>query len=120
MDKVNDNIVHLLPCNIDYDGPAPIEGFFIIEKNAEKLSSNFRGRELIGKEVKLPTNVVGINVRSTNTTNKNSLQVDGTFDKFFVWQHDVEPDTSNIQNCFEWFEISQSVSLLFFILMNIQ
>ena len=55
-DKVNDDIdivvvegggasVHLLPCNIDYNGPAPIKTFFKINKiNDITYEAQIRGR----------------------------------------------------------------------------
>jgi len=37
--------IHLLPCNIDYNGPAPIKTFFKINKKDNKIyEAQLRGR----------------------------------------------------------------------------
>ena len=42
--------VSILPCHIDYNGPAPVEEYF---------KDHFRGRKLVGTEVKLPVGYTG-------------------------------------------------------------
>ena len=75
------------------------------------MRSAFRGRELVGKELKLPTNVLGINAvqnRQTEST-ESSWDCVGQFDKINVWQHDIAPDLGQLQDCIDWFEIAEQV-----------
>ncbi|KAJ1425495.1 ribonuclease H2, subunit C [Ochromonadaceae sp. CCMP2298] len=56
--------LHLLPCDIDYDGPAPVNSFFQMQvsergargkaRGAVELVGAFRGRELVGAQMSLP------------------------------------------------------------------
>lgn len=107
--------IHLLPCTINYDGPAPINSFFQVtkaEKN-EQLVSHFRGRELKGKEFKLKDGVIGLNtiqVSEAAASNQETVwETAGVFDNIKVWDHDVEPNLVFMEECMDWFEVSQSI-----------
>ena len=116
---VNDpksSIVHLLPCNIHHDGPAPVKNYFqtkhVTKKqntNKEYLVSNFRGRRLEGLNVPLPPSTVGCIVH-TNRTDKN-LEVHSTFNSLTVWEHDHVPSEEVMNNSLDYFEIANIVSI---------
>eukprot|EP01038_Epipyxis_sp_PR26KG_P010557 gene10557-14183_t len=122
----NESIVHYLPCSIDYDGPAPIKSYFMVEdfnqkreneNNIEKSESGFkrsriRGRELIGQDIILPSNIRGLNmVKSEISTNDGCVKFDsaGLFQKITVWQHDVPPDLTPINDLLDWIEIANTI-----------
>ncbi|XP_006860977.1 PREDICTED: ribonuclease H2 subunit C [Chrysochloris asiatica] len=54
-------IVHLLPCEVLVNGPAPVERFFTpaIRQRPSGLEVSFRGRILRGEEVAVPPGVAG-------------------------------------------------------------
>jgi len=108
------SMVHFLPCSIEFDGPVAVNSFFQIKKSKNELRSAFRGRELVGKELKLPATVLGINAvqnRQTEST-ESSWDCVGQFDKINVWQHDIAPDLGQLQDCIDWFEIAEQVRSL--------
>lgn len=114
--------VQLLPCTINYNGPAPIESYFIKESSLineekeEELISNFRGRKLIGKVVKLPENINGYVLESFN---KSNINIHSKFNEIIVWEHDIQPDTQLVQNSIDWFDIADIVSQIIIIMIII-
>lgn len=110
----NMSSVHMLPCNVSHDGPVDVKSFFQVRTTKSDLRAAFRGRELVGKEVKLPTGVLGINARQTAPAQKTeaAFECEGHFDSMTVWQHDVAPDLGSIQDCLDWFEICSKVSAM--------
>ncbi|KAM6160658.1 ribonuclease H2 subunit C [Erethizon dorsatum] len=53
--------LHLLPCEVLANRPAPVERFFTpaIRQGADGLQVSFRGRSLRGEEVSVPPGLVG-------------------------------------------------------------
>ncbi|KAI5761376.1 unnamed protein product [Gulo gulo] len=53
--------LHLLPCEVQVNGPAPVERFFTpaIRQGPDGLEVSFRGRRLRGEEVVVPPGLVG-------------------------------------------------------------
>ncbi|KAJ2769820.1 hypothetical protein IWQ57_002941 [Coemansia nantahalensis] len=52
--------LHLLPCAVDYSGPAKTAAYFLPEKKADgTLAAAFRGRQLRGLTVALPHSYTG-------------------------------------------------------------
>ena len=110
--------VHYLPCKIHYNGSTDVNNYFqVIKTNNNKhqvkeLKSAFRGRELIGKEVALPSNVVGIHAIQQHQSKEKyemTWEVSGNFEKLTVWQHDISPDLSTFNHALEWFDIANEV-----------
>ncbi len=109
------SVVHLLPCNIEFDGTAPVNSYFqISEGKRDQMLTHFRGRELVGKKLKLPDGVIGLNaVQDTRKQSDNiHWEITGNFHEINVWQHDVAMDLTQINECLEWFELAESVSCL--------
>ena len=109
IDEKEGSKVHLLPCTINYNGPAPIDCYFIPEESLEtkEITSNFRGRKLVGKEVKLPEERHGYILESFN---KNKITINSTFQSITVWEHDIQPDTQLLLQSLNWFDIADIVS----------
>ena len=96
LDQVNQHdknmsTVHFLPCTIDFDGPVPVNSFFQVKRSKTDLKAAFRGRELVGKELSLPADVLGVNAVQNRPKESSETSWDcvGQFDKITVWQHDV-------------------------------
>ena len=116
LDQVNQHdknmsTVHFLPCTIDFDGPVPVNSFFQVKRSKTDLKAAFRGRELVGKELSLPADVLGVNAVQNRPKESSETSWDcvGQFDKITVWQHDVAPDLGQLQDCIDWFEIAEQV-----------
>jgi hypothetical protein len=109
------SVIHLLPCNIHHDGPAPIQNYFQTRQiskdqssNKEYFVANFRGRRIEGLAVQLPENTVGCVVH-TNRTDKQ-IEVHSTFDHLTVWEHDQIPSENVMDQSLEYFDMANIVS----------
>ena len=100
--------VHLMPCTIEYDGNAPIKSFFHVNKVADgTLRSHFRGRELRGKILSLPSaSVEGLCIGDTGN---QQWKVEGEFSSIHVWEHDTLPDMAPLNDCVGWFALADAV-----------
>mmetsp|Transcript_12603 Transcript_12603/g.17308 ORF Transcript_12603/g.17308 Transcript_12603/m.17308 type:complete len:127 (+) Transcript_12603:92-472(+) len=114
------SLLNLLPCSIEYNGPAPIKSYFqIVESNAQgdeskTLTAHFRGRALRGSQVKLPQSIIGITAvdkHPERVADDGIIKWEtlGTFDSINIWEHDVLPNLDQFQECLDWFEISRNV-----------
>ena len=56
---VFDGTVHHLPCEIQYNGSAPVEDYFVVKDAENMKESMFRGRLLQGETISLPKGVHG-------------------------------------------------------------
>lgn len=128
------SIVHLLPCRIDYNGPAPVDSYFQVKKidgDDTILTAQLRGRELKGRNIPLTSNKLCEGVcfgakfcsSSGGHNHDNDLilanatdselkawMVEGKFESINIWQHDIVPDTQVIDDITDWFEIAKCVS----------
>lgn len=115
--------LHLLPCNIQYDGPAPVKSFFIQKngKNNDKIAY-LRGHELVGEVVDISKDWLGVvAVKASNKSNLDSEQdpskgrhevnmlAEGSFDSFTLWQHDVAPNMAQVEELLEWRDVANSL-----------
>ena len=115
--------LHLLPCNIEYDGPAPVKSYFVQKsgKNGEKIAY-LRGHELVGEVVDVSKDWVGVlaakasnksDLDSEHNQNKGNneilLMAEGKFDSFTIWQHDAAPNKAQIEELLEWKEVANSL-----------
>ncbi|EEB06828.1 ribonuclease H2 complex subunit [Schizosaccharomyces japonicus yFS275] len=115
---VHENVAHLLPCHIDFDGQAPVNEYFTVEQDEackENAVAYLRGRELCGTELALPQGYQGYLVQSSSTKPEpdamstkreqgsddeeeelvpTSLAASHIFDKVFYWEQDLQPQLS--------------------------
>ncbi len=136
INEKSESVVHLLPCSIDYSGPANVSSFFKVQtkrkrtrKSGEEevFSSHFRGRLLHGIEYSLPQPVVGhyssslsssgrcfiespMDASSDISSNK-VLRVDDVFHSLVVWDHDKDPDEriSLLDESLLWLQVAKEV-----------
>ncbi len=112
--------IHLLPCNIHYDGPESVSNYFRPSPSLSlspslsggtgtgtELLSNFRGRRLVGRVVSLPEHTAGVVME---VVNKETIRTHQSFSHFTVWEHDIQPDTRVIQDALDWIDIADAVS----------
>lgn len=105
-----ESVVHYLPCNIHYDGPAPVESYFHpVSTNNETLTANFRGRKLVGEKVIFPPQIEGSVIE---VVHKDNVIIHTTFTEVHIWEHDLKPDSHFLQESFDWLEIADAVSSL--------
>lgn len=102
--------VHYLPCSIKFNGPAPVQSYLQIALNptTQEMTTAFRGRELKGKDVSVPSGVKAVWMRKGQGSR---LDIVNGFDKFIMWDHDIQPDPEMFEEYFDWFKIGKSVSI---------
>ncbi|XP_043828858.1 ribonuclease H2 subunit C [Dromiciops gliroides] len=94
--------LHLLPCEIQHNGPAAVSRFFspAIRPGPSGPVVSFRGRSLHGKEVTLPSGYVGLVLREEDKSEgpeasvqeDRSVQAIGTFSYFTFWGLETPPE----------------------------
>ncbi|KAI9279230.1 ribonuclease H2, subunit C [Umbelopsis sp. AD052] len=99
--------VHLLPCQIDHNGPAQVSTYFVQTDGVDPLNGGpckiaaFRGRQLFGVTNRLPSELKGHvyserrhsdDMEDETTANHDCIEI---FDEFTVWKHDHAPDTKS-------------------------
>lgn len=116
--------IQLLPFEINYNGPAKINSYFLVDHkvSTNQKISHFRGRRLIGKDVLFPEKIIGLHglVKKDIISGKGTIDPIETFPQITVWQHDIAPEIGNLEECFNWLELTSEVSnfLLFYIKYN--
>jgi len=109
--------VHFLPFKLEYDGPANVSTYFIVEKLTTRdadadhntLVAAFRGRRLLGETLELPKGSAGYIVSENfefddqeeedsnegcASQGRRFLEVQGRFTQVTHWDHDVRPSRS--------------------------
>jgi hypothetical protein len=108
--------VNLMPFSIQYDGAAPVSSYLVLDQsNPQAIATHFRGRKIIRKTIPLPDNVIGLHVvtstRDTGSTKK--AEIHSAFGEVHLWQHDIQPTGQELDQCLDWFELSDAVSYLY-------
>ncbi|KAJ2960253.1 hypothetical protein NQZ79_g4396 [Umbelopsis isabellina] len=99
--------LHLLPCEIDHNGPAKVSSYFVHIPSADPATgkpcstATFRGRQLYGTKNQLPTKYTGHvysqrldhDMDESDETEVTHECIE-TFKDFTVWKHDSAPEES--------------------------
>ena len=96
-------ICHWIPCNIDYDGMAPVHVYFQHEEiiHGSTFAASFRGQGLLSQ---LPHQVQGVVMQQGKIVT--------TFSQLFEWEHESSPQllhlqTSTSQIANDWMELNK-------------
>ncbi|XP_013397498.1 ribonuclease H2 subunit C [Lingula anatina] len=108
---------HLMPCEIDYNGPAKVADYFdtsVRHDQGTVLSATFRGRPLSGKEMQLPDGYTGLLLkelhRPYSEEEERHLKVSHKFEQFTYWNLDAEPSINDkIHKALEWTHIAKTL-----------
>ena len=114
-----------LPCKIQYDGHAPVGAYFQRTAKPDSVNSGeiieeatFRGRYLLGKRAKLPSNTIGLVLRPRVTGTRRdddeneggAWDVDGTFEELTYWNRDTTPlRTDPVPAALRWTELARAI-----------
>ena len=103
--------LHLLPCAIEYEGPAPVKDYFVSEPSSQNPAVqklHFRGRELLGSQIELPEGFTGV----IGTQSGNTIQLSHNFNTFTSWNREVTPSHRDpTSRWMQWTQIASAVSL---------
>eukprot|EP01083_Nonionella_stella_P091328 255352_1 len=139
--KCVDEHLHLLPCEVQHNGPAKVDSYFKSQSAGKQLnrggihgsfetvsdkkeeSSNvakqevsrvmFRGHELLGGTVDLPSSTRGFVLKESGSClddDNTTWKVSHKFSKFTVWNRDSFSDRKVVgETIDEWFDIAHAV-----------
>ncbi|KAH6668618.1 ribonuclease H2 non-catalytic subunit-domain-containing protein [Plectosphaerella plurivora] len=129
-------VANLLPCRVQHDGPIDtVQPFWQPKTQDNKNVAFFRGRELHGKTVKLPTGYRGVVVDKVpdapdapkhvvteidDETDEvrdvppapSSMRVRAEFDEVVVWGHEALADAASdpyVRSVEEWLQVSAHI-----------
>ncbi|OZC11838.1 ribonuclease H1/H2 small subunit [Onchocerca flexuosa] len=81
---------HSLPCRIEYDGPAKVSQYFVIDELGDDTKiATFRGHILNGVQQQFPDGYrLYIVVEKRNNDNNRVFEVSGSATSFMRWEYD--------------------------------
>lgn len=101
LQEASQDPMHLLPCEIEYDGSANVDNYFtpaIRLRPTEKVVS-FRGRCLRGQEVAVPDGYVGLVLKEDHKPcseeDDRCVRVKSTFRAFTSWNLETPPSSDD-------------------------
>uniref|UniRef100_A0A3Q2XLN6 Ribonuclease H2, subunit C n=1 Tax=Hippocampus comes TaxID=109280 RepID=A0A3Q2XLN6_HIPCM len=114
--------LHLIPCEIEHNGPAQISQYFnaaMKDRKHEKTIS-FRGRGLKGQELICPQGYTGLVLKEFNKPSSDqedrTLKVSCVFDKLTYWNLENPPNSDDaVVMAMDWPELAEAVKILFLI-----
>ncbi|KAM7417524.1 hypothetical protein PAMA_017252 [Pampus argenteus] len=108
--------VHLMPCEIEYNGPAQVSQYLtatIKDRKHEKTVS-FRGRGLKGQELSCPQGYTGLVLKEINKTGSDqedrTVRVSSVFDKMTYWNLETAPNSDDtVVMAMDWPELAEAI-----------
>ncbi|XP_019725678.1 ribonuclease H2 subunit C isoform X2 [Hippocampus comes] len=108
--------LHLIPCEIEHNGPAQISQYFnaaMKDRKHEKTIS-FRGRGLKGQELICPQGYTGLVLKEFNKPSSDqedrTLKVSCVFDKLTYWNLENPPNSDDaVVMAMDWPELAEAI-----------
>ncbi|XP_029917640.1 ribonuclease H2 subunit C [Myripristis murdjan] len=108
--------VHLMPCEIEHNGPAQVSQYFTAamkDRKHEKTVS-FRGRGLRGQELSCPQGYTGLVLKEVNKPGSDqedrTVRVSSVFDKLTYWNMETPPNSDDtIVMAMSWPELAEAI-----------
>ncbi|XP_030074978.1 ribonuclease H2 subunit C [Microcaecilia unicolor] len=108
--------IHLLPCEIQYDGHAAVDKYFTptICQGVSAKEVSFRGRPLKGQEIKIPAGYIGLvveeNHRPCSEEEGRTVCMKSTFLSFTQWNLETLPSADDCaMMSLMWPKISEAI-----------
>ncbi|XP_059574543.1 ribonuclease H2 subunit C [Alligator mississippiensis] len=108
--------LHLLPCALRHDGPAPVGRYFTpaVRQGARLKSVSFRGRRLLGQDLPVPTGYVGLVLKEDekpcSEDEERRVRVKSTFTALTAWTREQAPSADDaLQGALGWPHIAQAI-----------
>uniref|UniRef100_A0A3P9LBJ8 Ribonuclease H2, subunit C n=1 Tax=Oryzias latipes TaxID=8090 RepID=A0A3P9LBJ8_ORYLA len=108
--------VHLLPCEIEHNGPAQVSQYFSATMKDHKgvKAVSFRGRGLKGQEICCPAGYTGLVLKDTNKPGSDqedrTVRVSSVFDKLTYWNLDHPPTSDDtVVMAMDWPELAEAI-----------
>ncbi|XP_047440320.1 ribonuclease H2 subunit C [Mugil cephalus] len=108
--------VHLLPCEIEHNGPAQVSQYFdaTIKDRKQGKTVSFRGRELKGQELSCPQGFTGLVLKEINKPGSDqedrTVRVTSVFDKLTYWNLETAPNSDDtVVMAMDWPELAEAI-----------
>lgn len=109
--------VHLLPCEIEHNGPAQVSQYLAatVKDCKQEKTVSFRGRGLKGQELRCPQGYTGLVLKEINKTGSDqedrTVRVSSVFDKLTYWNLETPPNSDDtVVMAMDWPELAEAVS----------
>ncbi|XP_016323151.1 ribonuclease H2 subunit C-like [Sinocyclocheilus anshuiensis] len=93
--------IHLLPCEIEHDGPAEVFKFFnpTVKEHKHETTVSFRGRGLKGQELHCPNGYTGLELKEVQKPASDQedrvVKVSSVFHHFTYWNLETPPTSDD-------------------------
>ncbi|XP_076148360.1 ribonuclease H2 subunit C [Alosa pseudoharengus] len=93
--------IHLLPCEIEHDGPAEVSQYFTsaVKDRKHELTVSFRGRGLKGQEVNCPQGYTGLVLKQVHKPSSDQedgvVNVSSVFHDLTYWNLEIPPSSDD-------------------------
>ncbi|CAB1451071.1 unnamed protein product [Pleuronectes platessa] len=108
--------VHLLPCEVEHDGPAQVAQYFAATTKDRKYEKtvSFRGRGLKGQELSCPQGYTGLVLKDINKPGSDqedrTVKVSSVFDKLTYWNMETSPNSDDtVVMAMDWPELAEAI-----------
>ncbi|KAI1898650.1 hypothetical protein AGOR_G00074560 [Albula goreensis] len=116
VDQADRPQVHLLPCEIEQDGPAEVSCYFTcaVKDRKHEMSVSFRGRGLKGQEVSCPHGYTGLVLKEdhkpTTDQEDRTVRVSSIFSRFTYWNLETPPNSDDVVvMAMAWPELAKAI-----------
>ncbi|XP_068182271.1 ribonuclease H2 subunit C [Antennarius striatus] len=108
--------VHLMPCEIEHDGPAQVSQYFdaTTKNSKQEKTVSFRGRRLKGQELSCPQGYTGLVVKEINKPSSDqedrTVRLTSVFDKFTYWNLETPPNSDDtVVMAMDWPDLAEAI-----------
>ncbi|KAM4554729.1 ribonuclease H2 subunit C [Odontesthes bonariensis] len=108
--------VHLMPCEIEHNGPAQVSQYFTAttKDHKQEKTVSFRGRELKGQEISCPEGYTGLVLKEINKPSSDqedrTVRVSSVFDKLTYWNLETPPNSDDtVVMAMGWPELADAI-----------
>ncbi|XP_033853445.3 ribonuclease H2 subunit C isoform X1 [Acipenser ruthenus] len=116
LQRAGGDSVHLLPCEIEHDGPANVGRYFspAVKETKSEMIVSFRGRGLKGQEVSVPQGYSGMVLKEdhkpVSEDEDRSLRVRSTFSTLTCWNLETPPSSDDgVVMAMNWPVIAEAI-----------
>lgn len=108
--------VHLVPCEVEHNGPAQINQYFTatVKDSKHEQTVSFRGRGLKGQEIHCPQGFTGLVLKEVNKPGSDeedrTVKVSSVFEKISYWNLETPPSSDDtIVMAMDWPELAEAL-----------
>ncbi|XP_063046827.1 ribonuclease H2 subunit C [Engraulis encrasicolus] len=108
--------VHLLPCEIEHDGPAEVSSYFTaaIKDRKHELTVSFRGRGFKGQEANCPQGYTGLVLKQVEKPSSDQedgvVKVSSVFHNLTYWNLETPPTSDDgVVMAMGWPELAEAI-----------